>query len=265
MGSVYRFSQRQRLIDAAQPTLLTANRSMYVSKTGSDLNDGLAPDRPKLTIQAAVNAALKFFAPAWNINVYIGAGTYTENVSGGAHGLYQINLIGDIVTPANVEIDGYVYFDTGLFAVSGVTLNPTSGGWVSAACYAGGVCTLSHIRYKESGAEPMLLASNGGEIFLSGSNHVIAGDGAVFAKSDSGGLIDAQGATITVTGRTFSSVFAACASLAFQQWGTAAFTGTFTGKKYQVDGPAMINTNGGGANFFPGSIAGSVSDGGVYS
>lgn len=38
-----------------------------------------------------------------------------------------------------------------------------------------------------------------------------------------------------------------------------------TGARYKVLTNAVINTNGAGANYFPGTVAGSVSTGGIYS
>jgi len=67
------------------PTLQTAapwlprSGDYYVSKSGSDANDGLTPATAKLTIWAAFNAV----PAAGGVTVWVDAGTYTENASGG--------------------------------------------------------------------------------------------------------------------------------------------------------------------------------------
>jgi parallel beta-helix repeat protein len=67
------------------PTLQTAapwaprSGDYYVSKAGSDANDGLTPASSKLTIWAAFNAV----PAAGGVTVWVDAGTYTENAAGG--------------------------------------------------------------------------------------------------------------------------------------------------------------------------------------
>lgn len=67
------------------PTLQTAapwaprSGDYYVSKSGSDANDGLTPASAKLTIWGAFNAV----PAAGGVTVWVDAGTYTENASGG--------------------------------------------------------------------------------------------------------------------------------------------------------------------------------------
>jgi hypothetical protein len=43
------------------------------------------------------------------------------------------------------------------------------------------------------------------------------------------------------------------------------FSGTTTGQRYAVSINAIIGTAGGGANYFPGTIAGTSVSGGIYS
>jgi hypothetical protein len=46
--------------------------------------------------------------------------------------------------------------------------------------------------------------------------------------------------------------------------GYSVAAGTATGTRYLSGSNSVINTNGGGANFFPGSGAGSTATGGQY-
>jgi hypothetical protein len=42
------------------------------------------------------------------------------------------------------------------------------------------------------------------------------------------------------------------------------YSGAATGKRYAVATNAVLNTNGGGANYFPGDVAGTTATGGQY-
>ena len=44
----------------------------------------------------------------------------------------------------------------------------------------------------------------------------------------------------------------------------ASVSGTATGRRYKVSTGAIINTFGAGANYFPGTVAGTVNSGGLY-
>lgn len=62
----------------------------YVSKAGSDANDGLSVATAKLTIMGC-----KAILPAGTHNVYVGIGTYTEMIAWSISATIIVNLIGD--------------------------------------------------------------------------------------------------------------------------------------------------------------------------
>ncbi|MBS7565164.1 hypothetical protein KHS38_12185 [Mucilaginibacter sp. Bleaf8] len=55
----------------------------YVSKAGSDSNDGLTPDTPKATI-SGVMAAIAALAATTKVHIIVGAGVYEEAISSGS-------------------------------------------------------------------------------------------------------------------------------------------------------------------------------------
>lgn len=66
-----------------EPTLggrevLTANRTYYVSKTGSDANNGLTAGAAFLTVQKAVNVALALDMSIYSVTISVSAGTFAE-------------------------------------------------------------------------------------------------------------------------------------------------------------------------------------------
>jgi hypothetical protein len=64
---------------------------------------------------------------------------------------------------------------------------------------------------------------------------------------------------------SFSNAFASADTTGFINLFSFSFSGgTITGSRYSISLNAAINTFGGGANYFPGSVAGSAATGGQY-
>jgi hypothetical protein len=71
--------------------------------------------------------------------------------------------------------------------------------------------------------------------------------------------------TATLSGApAFSSQFAFADRLGFITNANVVYSGSATGTRYVANSNAVINTNGGGASYFPGSVAGSTATGGQY-
>jgi hypothetical protein len=77
------------------------------------------------------------------------------------------------------------------------------------------------------------------------------------------GQFNGLGQTVTLSGNPVfgnSCVLATGASCQF--WGGIIFAGTgATGVRYQSNDAAIVQTGGGGANFFPGNASGTISQG----
>jgi hypothetical protein len=70
---------------------------------------------------------------------------------------------------------------------------------------------------------------------------------------------------VTLTGTpAFATAFAYASIAGIQAWNGTTFSGSATGPRYSVAGNSVVNTAGGGANFFPGNAAGSTATGGQY-
>jgi hypothetical protein len=93
-----------------------------------------------------------------------------------------------------------------------------------------------------AGATWMARADNGGSSFLNLANFTATMSGTPAWGSGCVGV--ANGAAAIVYGKTW--------------------TGSATGKRYEATLNGSIDAAGGGANFLPGSAAGTVSNGGVY-
>ena len=195
----------------------------------------------------------------------IGGGTLTP--AGGADAIIvQNGLFGGGVGQPSLHItNGTIVCSgsgAGLHVISGTAVLYTALGQVTF-----GTCT--------SGLH-IFADGNGARIFLD-TGYTISGNAAFHYSAVAGGLIDFNTtATITCTGSPAFTTFANAggAAAASALWlgqiyvPSAKITysgcGTVTGKRYNAQLNSVINSAGGGANFFPGNAAGTVATGGQY-
>jgi len=252
---------------------LTANRTYYVRTDGNDSNSGLVNSAAGAfrTIQAAVNAYQSLDCNGYDVTIQVADGTYTDPVfityRFGAGNLY---LLGNLTTPSNVLLSttattitlgghpsgSHVYIrgfkiqsstESGILSYGGPMVfigNLDFGPCATAAMYPS---TNSYIRpianYTISGG---------------GQAHVMAGRG--------GGLMQASPAiTVTLTGTpNFSSAFAVINEAAACRIYNITFSGSATGKRYDVTMNGVLNVSGNGATYLPGNSAGTTATGGQY-
>ena len=256
---------------------LTANRTYYVRPDGNDANTGLANTSGGafLTIQRAMNViSATIDLNGYDVTIQLADGTYTAGVSvrqivgadSGANS--RIYLKGNESTPANVVISStsahavYNSIAGMRLEVSNLKVQTTTAGSGIASARGGavafsnivfGTCADFHIN---SDAQGYILASGNYSIVGGATRHVTA------AWS---GFVQIVSRTITLTGTPgFSGSFAnaeGCGSL--YMFGNT-YSGSATGTRYTVANNGVIFTNTGGANYFPGSVAGTTATGGQY-
>lgn len=252
-------------------TRLTGNLTVYVATTGNDNNTGLSAGSPFLTLNKAYN----FIRDNYDLNGYTATiqlvdGTYTTGLvalrpaldSGASGGAIVVS--GNTGTPANVLIN--VPGGTAITASSGARLMlqglKMQGGYaitcgnsaeVSFSNVDFGACSVAHCY---AGAFGIISASG---------NYTISGGSTSHFWSVNSGYIEANSRTITLTGTpAFSNAFAIGSMLGLVLSGGCTFSGSATGARYSASGNGVINTAGAGANYFPGSVAGSTATGGQY-
>lgn len=250
---------------------LTYNPTLYVRTDGNDANDGSAntPAKAFATIQGALNRALtQFTLGGKTLAIQLGIpGTYSAFSVDGAIG--NIAIYGDAANQ-----NAYVIQGTGPVSPGNAVIAPVGGNTVRLEGVKilntgtinhtlAGKCTLKNVTVSSIIGLPSNLAQ------------IQAGEG---MTHESGLIIDASaGYAIFCFGGTFTSfgsiainsaaayANAVCgASLAGKLNLAAGFTGAPTGKRYYSDLNSVINTYGGGANFIPGTVAGSTATGGQY-
>ena len=268
---------------------LSANTTIYVATTGNDSNDGMTTSTPFLTLQKAWNYVCNSLdLNGYNVTIAIGPGTFsgalvssgtpvgvaanngvtiqgytsnafttpatTSTVSGGSNptisttGATCLSFYGSngALTVAGIALtsatSGNLILSSGatqLTLGAGVTLGASAGSQLVAN--TGGLIQASAALTFAGSAVNALSVFEGGNIVVSGYSHVTSGtiaySGAFASAADSG-------SNIVATGATFSG-------------------GTVTGVRYAVSRNATINTNGGGANYFPGNSAGTGTNAGT--
>ncbi len=252
--------------------VLTANRTYYVRTDGSDINTGLVNNAGGafLTLQKPYDVICQTLDLAgYTVTVQIGDGTYTVgiNANKGWSGGGSIAFQGNATTPSNVLLnlgsdDGLdVSFPhVGTLAISDLKIVGASGikATSAVAIYFSGIefgaCSVAMFNIDN----PCAFA------ICYGAWKITGGTPYVF-YAGSGAKIQVAGITCTITGSLAWTYTAFSRGGSFIDASSAVFSGgTITGTRYLADQNAVINTSGGGANFFPGSIAGSVATGGQY-
>lgn len=231
--------------------------TLYVRADGSDSNSGLVDSAGGafLTLGHAVSVALSFYIDA---EVHVGAGTF-----GGAWGAGSgsVSIIG--AGAASTTIDSVVAQAGQQISVSGCRITTASGtgldsygagAELSAYDIDLGACSYAHVR-----------ASAGGVVGL--SDYTVSGGGGAHLRAESFGRVLCDGAATLAANITLTDGWAVGDGIGYINYdgGSIALGGhTVTGKRYDIRAGSVCDTHGGGASFFPGSIAGTTASGGQY-
>jgi hypothetical protein len=259
--------------------LLTADTTFYVRTDGNDNNDGRTDSAGGafLTWQAAYDYVIN------NINSRGYAVTIQQGAQGGVRtyssgiNLYAplqgdgpLWIIGDTATPTNVVINstptcfnvtgGGTIYITGFKLISGnygVGVLANASVWVQEMNY--GACTAAHISAGGSGSNVYVSG-----LFFAPLAYTISGNSAYHYLTDGLSNLTVFDATVTLTGTPAFTAFANSTELAILFAQGSTFTGGSTGKRYDCTVTGLINTFGGGANYFPGDAVGTTATQGLY-
>jgi len=252
---------------------LSADRTYYVRTDGSDSNDGLTDSAGGafLTIQHAINVYQdEIDCNGYNVVIQVGNGTYTDGATilsrVGAGNLY---IYGDISTPDNVFLNcsSTIFNVFGHPAGSSVTIRgfkmaTSSGTGIYVGRYA--YMAYGNINFSTIAGYNVYCAS--GAYAIWNWDIEISGNTTVHVYAALQGIIATGGGlTCTLTGTPTISYFAYASRAGSIEYSSGTtFSGSCTGQRYVSLLNSVINTNGGGASFFPGTVAGSTATGGQY-
>lgn len=252
--------------------VLTSSGTYYVRTDGSDSNNGLANTSGGafLTLQKAVDVVAALDLSTYDVTINVADGTYTAGatVSGPWVGSGTVTIIGNTSTPANVIVSTtsascFTVTNAGRLTLRGMELRTTTSGSCLFAQNGGRISVGSNMRLGTCAAYHMF-SKNLSTIAIS-ANYEIVGGATVHYQLETGGLITCNGITVTVTGTPAFTAFASAARAAILEAFSSTYSGAATGTRYTAGENSIIFTNGGGASYFPGNVAGSTSTGGQYS
>jgi hypothetical protein len=253
---------------------LVAPRTYFVSTSGNDgTNNGLSAGAPFRTIQKAVNIVAMLDIAGQNVTVQLADGTYTEQVN--LPNVLGFALVGNLVirgnnaTPANVIVS----------ATSGhaFTADTLSVVWdildlkMQTATF--GHClnvVRAKLRYGNVNFGPCanahIIASQHGTAICLGPYAVSGGAGEAHVQASDMGLVLIGSTTITFSGTVAFGNFTliTMGAVAYIYSMTFANGGIVTGPRYFVASNGLIQTNGGGASYLPGSSPGVAVSQGQY-
>lgn len=250
--------------------VVSSNMTYYVRTDGSNSNDGLSNTSGGafLTIQKAIDviSGTLDVNSGVTITIQVADGTYTgSTILYPFFGNGSITIQGNSGTPSNVIISTtssdcfYAINSAKNYLVKDMKFQTTTSGsclyclnkaYVSFGNIVFGSCADAHIR-----------AAIGSTIYGI-SNYSIVGGAAYHVLSSSNGFIDISSRTITLTGTpAFSVAFSSLVLLSGIYLAGNSYSGSATGKRYDVSHNSVLITSGG---TLPGSIAGTTATGGQY-
>lgn len=255
--------------------VLLANCTYYVRTDGSDANTGLADTAGGafLTIGKAIDTLCALDLSIYQATIQVRDGTYTPSVVLKNYvGALAPIIQGNSGTPANVLIS--VTSASGIENSSGrkwvirdLKIQTTTSGNSLHASGGGSDIDFTNLDFGAC-AGAQVYATVYAKIKATGNYAVSGGTsvGGAHVNPDFGGIVDIGLRTITFSNSPSITTFAKARGagsnlIAFSN--TFTNGGTVTATRYTSDF-GYIFTNGGGASYFPGGSAGSVSNGGVY-
>lgn len=255
---------------------LLETRTVYVRSGGNDNNDGLVNTdaRAFATINGAITylAKLPFNALWWTTAqdsgflIQVANGTYAETVN--LRDLQTVGgtIRGDEVNPSNVVVagvtDGFVSIGLSTtWFLRGLTISAAAGS--SIRTERGSRVIIQNVRFGAASVAHM--SAQTGSFIVAEGNYTIAGAAAWHKIARGGALIMTTDRTVTLTGTpAFSQSYAFADDTSLIRAPGMTFSGSATGKRYDVATNGVINTNGGGATYLPGNVGGSTASGGQY-
>ncbi|MFG1414055.1 phage tail protein [Xanthobacter sp. VTT E-85241] len=244
---------------------LTGDATVYVSNAGSDSTGDGSAAHPWATIEHAYNQVRRLYDTAgYQVTISCAPGTYAGGtLTGPLPGLGMVYILGSgsspsdvVIGPLSVQTGAYVRFDRVRHSA------PTSAG-VSA--YSSNVyfmdvdfgpCLYSQV---QAYGGSFVLFQSGYRISSGGQNHIYASGRSYISYATPGPI------PVAITGTpSFTDQFAWADSMSTITAMSAVFSGASTGKRHTIDQNSLCVTGGGGVNFFPGSVAGAVSNDAVF-
>lgn len=261
-------------------TKLGANTTMYVSTAGNDANAGHTSAASWRNMQRAWTMIQgNFDLNGYVVTVQVANGSYSAS---GAPVLSVSGIIPGQRGPANVVFQG----NTGTASACLLTNSGTQSGVLQA--YGGAQVTFQGFQITSSLGSAIDVSGSGTIVNYGYINfgactwHVVTNTASLVVQTNDCNIIGPAtqhwniansstfaprpGVKISMSAAAFSGSFVAVTGANWSEDGANAvtFIGSATGQRYSATLNGVINTQGSGASYFPGSSAGSTSAGGQY-
>jgi len=265
-GTMRALGQNQRI-------RLQADTDFFVATTGDDDNNGLSNLTPWLTLQHAWDVISNDYdLNNFDVTINVADGTYTAGVlaQGGAVGTGNITFSGNTGAPQNciVSVTLGVAFEANVGAPSyhvegfkmvctGTGLGQGNGIEIDAP---GALITVQNCQFA---CDAYGVVVGQGFARVSGPIEFVSGGQGALYTQHLGEIIIAD--VITMTGTpNFSQATLQSSTLSEMVFGGGSFSGSATGKRFNVDLNSVIETGSGTPNtFIPGNVSGTTANGGV--
>lgn len=243
---------------------LRANRTVYVdASSGSDTTGDGSVGAPFATKQKAMDTVSSWDCSTFEVVISCAAGTDTSGATWRGHiGTGAVILRGDTTTPSNcvwnrtggnditfgigakLTVEGFKFQTT----TSGHAIQVRAFGQLTLGINEFGACAGAHIR-----------ADNLAQVACT-ANYTISGGANRHIDTSANCAFGYGSNTITVSGTPAFTEFIYVSLGSMISLFNTTFSGSATGKRYTIDGGAIINTYGAGTSstYFPGNSNGTA-------
>jgi hypothetical protein len=232
---------------------------------------------PLQHIQTAVNKAFAFpLSPLFTVTIQVADGTYNESVTTPDVPGPALIINGDACAPSNVLVTGAANSHTfnllGLnkMTVQNLKVTASNSGPQNCAFIAGTGSSL-YTKNTVSGAVNYAVFESYGPAAVIPGTHTFTGNSTFAFNAINGGFIplSSTNGNFTITDAITVTSFANAAAggnIGLKAGAIPTFTnpGNVPGAKFGASLNGIINTQGQGVNYFPGTVAGTTSTGGQY-
>jgi hypothetical protein len=245
---------------------ITGSYTYYInSGSGNDTSGNGSSGSPWKTISGAVsNVNKQLVSPGVTITLQLSDGTYSGAVLTNTNCAFKIRGNSSNVSATHVSGNLEAY-ENATVMTEYVKVNAVTA-------YNGGVFYVQTGSLLAASIYSHMYAADGGIIRITG-NYQCQGNSHQHFTAEAGAIYVDSGLTLTINGSPAMATFAWALRrgiIRMHRYGgtrlniSGAGIGSMTGTRYSVESLSIIDTNNGGANYFPGNVGGSVVTSGLY-
>jgi hypothetical protein len=245
---------------------LTAERTYYVRTDGNDANTGLANNSGGafLTIGHAMEVARGINLSSYDLTIAVGAGTFTERLVPGPYVTEGGTMIVSGAGAGSTILDGagensVEGYGHNTWEFHNLTFTSDDGSGVEANETI--IIHLVNVGFA-SVANAAIRCRRNANVFLWGTVAFTGTSENFIAATEQGYVLCEVDLTLSGT-CAFSDVVVYASTVSYVGI-FSTITGSATGKRYEVNSNAVLDTGGAGSTYLPGDVAGTTATGGLY-